>query len=123
VYHRLSAGRRRNDLQPTGAGDQNVAQAALPGQHMFKIFLGRDAQQNIQIGQPKVGVKKHHATPHFRKADAKVQGHVALPDSTLAASDGYYLYCVQSHAFTLNVETRAYPMHARKFDKLLTPNG
>src|SRR5690554_7641489 len=63
--------------------NKDIVKAAVTAQHMLKIAVGRQSQQDIHITQPQSGIEHHHTAAPLGQRDTKVDGYVAFPYSTL----------------------------------------
>src|SRR5690606_10784552 len=77
--------------------DQHISQIALTGDDVGQGAFGSQAQQDIDIGQAKVGVEQHYPTTEFSQRQRQIDRYVGLADSALAASHRNHLYGMSTH--------------------------
>ena len=57
---------------------------------MLQRELGRQAQQDVQIGQAEVGVHDHHPLALLGQGEGEAGHDVGLADASLAGGDGHH---------------------------------
>ena len=90
--HSLGTGRGGDNLDATGTIHQNVLQITVARQNILEVAIGSDAQQDVDIGEPQIGVEQHHSPAFLRQGDSEVHRHVTLADTTLSAGNCNHLY-------------------------------
>ena len=72
VHHALGTRGRRHDADPAGPLEQYVAQLATPLDHIGQGEFWGQAQQNIDVRQPKVRVHQQNAPAQLGQCDGQV---------------------------------------------------
>jgi hypothetical protein len=72
VHHALGAGRGRHDADAARALQQHVTQLAAALDDVGQGTFGRQAQQNVDVRQPQVGVQQHDATAKLGQRQGQV---------------------------------------------------
>lgn len=72
MHHALRAGGRRDDAHTARPLQQYVTQLAAAFDHVGEGALGREPQQNVDIGQAQVGVQQHHPAAELGQRQGQV---------------------------------------------------
>ena len=107
--HALRTGCCRHDAHAARPLQQDVTQIAFTRDDIGQGALGRQAQQNVDVGQAKVGVHQHDPTAEIGQGHGQIDRHIGLADATLAASHRNHLYGMHTHVLSTPCLTSTWP--------------